>query len=271
MKRILLFIGFIALFSQLKAQNDVACTPDPDALDSTAIVSPLPYDEEAMTGGIADSPVCIGEPYELVFNIRIPDSTSLNNIPVNLLRAEIDVTGGVEGLPEGINYFCNPPDCIFPDTTLGCIVLKGTATANNMVGVNDLVITARIVIDAIGPVQTTIPGPFIPGTYSLIVNNSGECTSVGLNDYLLENISLSNTPNPVIGNTTIEITSLISGDFNFRVFDLAGKMLHTEKINLTVGYNAFNYDASVLAEGMYIYTLSDGLGTIAEKMVVERK
>ncbi len=271
MKKILLLAGLVVFFSQLKAQ-DVPCTPDPTVLDSTQIVFPLPYDEETMTGGIADSPVCIGEPYRLVFHLRIPDSAAIGGQPINLLRAEIDMEGAVEGLPEGIGYKCNPPDCVFPDTLLGCIALEGTASANNMAAINDLVISVRIAIEGIGLLPTTIPGPFTSGDggYSLVIKNPGECT-VGVNDYLSKNISLSNTPNPVISKTTIEVTSLLDGDFDFQVFDLSGKMLHMEKVALTAGYNTFDYDASNLAEGMYIYRLSDGFGSIAEKMIVEKR
>ena len=216
-------------------------------------------------------PACIGEPYELIFSFKIGDSTSINGFAVDLVRAEIATTGGVEGLPEGINYFCNPPDCIFPDTTLGCIVLRGTPTANNAIGSSQLVITATVVVDGLGSITETIPGNIFSGEYNLVLNEAGGCESVSTNDYLAQNIALANIPNPVIDQTTIEVTSDISGDFQFTIIDVAGRLMHSEQIQLATGYNSFNYDATDLGAGMYIYAISNGTGAISEKMIVGRR
>lgn len=271
MKKTLLLIGCLACFLSLQAQDDVACVPDPAFADSSFVVSPLPLDPATGLGGIEAFPACIGEPYELVVSFRIGDSTSFNGFDVNLIRAEIAQTGAIEGLPEGINYLCNPPDCIFPDTTLGCIVLTGTPTSNNPIGVNKLVITAQVVLEALGTITETIPGMLVSGEYNLMVNEAGGCTSVSTNDFLANNITLGNIPNPVIDQTLIEVSSEINGAFQFHVLDVAGKLLHSEKIQLTTGYNSFNYDASELEAGMYIYSISNELGAIAEKMVVGRR
>ncbi len=271
MKKIILFIGCgLFCFLQLNAQ-DVACQPDQAFADSTQVVSPLPLDPSTGMGGIEAFPACIGEPYELIFTFRIGDSTSINGFGVDLLRAEIATTGGIEGLPEGVNYFCNPPDCIFPDTTLGCIILTGTPTANNTAGVSPLIITATVVVDGLGSITETIPGRIFTGEYNLVLNEAGGCESVSTNDYLAQNISLGNIPNPVVAQTMIEVSSDISGDFQFNVFDVAGKRLHAEQIQLTTGYNSFNYDASELESGMYIYSVSNGTGAISEKMIVNRR
>lgn len=270
MKKIILLSSFIFCIFQLNAQ-DVACVPDQTFADSAQLVSPLPLDPSTGEGGIEMFPACIGEPYELVFTFRIGDSTAINGFGVNLLRAEIATTGGVTGLPEGVNYFCNPPDCIFPDTTLGCIVLTGTPTANNTVGVRPLVITATVVVDGLGSITETIPGNIFTGEYNLVLNEAGGCESVSTNDYLAQNIALANIPNPVIDQTTIEVTSDISGDFQFTVLDVAGRLMHSEQIQLTSGYNSFNYDATDLGAGMYIYAISNGTGAISEKMIVGRR
>lgn len=270
MKKTLLFLVFIGFAFSLLAQ-EVACEPDPIFRDSAQVVFPLPLDPETGVGGIEMFPVCIGEPYELVFSFRIGDSAVFNGVPINLLRAEIDTTGAVEGLPEGLNYACNPPDCIFQDTTLGCIVINGIATENNPIGINNLVITATVVIDLFGPITETIPGNFFAGEYNLIVQEAGQCGTVSVNDFLAENIALSNIPNPVIDQTTIEVTSNLNGEFQFGVFDLTGKQVHNEQIQLINGYNSFIYDAADLSAGMYIYTISDGRGAISQKLVVGRR
>ena len=268
-KIILLFTFCLAGLLQLSAQ-DVACIPDSTFADSAQVVSPLPLDPATGEGGIEMFPACIGEPYELVFTFRVGDSTAINGFAVDLLRAEIATTGAVAGLPEGVNYFCNPPDCIFPDTTLGCIVVSGTPTENNEVGVKPLVITATIVVDGLGSITETIPGRIFTGEYNIQVNEAGGCASVSTSDYLAQNIALGNSPNPVIGQTAIEISSAISGDFQFTVYDVAGKLLHAQQVQLTSGYNSFMYDAAELEAGMYIYAISNETGAISEKMIVSK-
>ena len=270
MKKIILFIGCsLICLLQLTAQ-DVACVPDPAFADSSFVVSPLPFDPSTGEGGIEAFPACIGEPYELVFSFRIGDSTNFNGFDVNLIRAEISTTDAVEGHPEGLNYFCNPPDCIFQDTTLGCIVITGTPTENNTAGVNNLIISTSVVLEALSSIEETIPGNIVTGEYNLILNEMGGCESVSTNDFLAQNIALGNSPNPVIGQTTIEVSSDISGDFQFNVFDVAGKLMHSEQIQLTTGYNSFIYDAADLEAGMYIYAISNGTGAISEKMIVSK-
>lgn len=271
MKKIILFIGCsLIAFLQLNAQ-EVACLPDSTFADSSRLVSPLPLDPATGEGGIEAFPACIGEPYELVFTFRLGDSATISGFTVDLFRAEIATTGGVAGLPQGLNYFCNPPDCIFPDTTLGCIVIKGTPTADNMLGTNKLVISAGVVADIVGVFNTTIPGPLFTGEYNLVLNEAGGCESVSTNDYLAQNISLANIPNPVIDQTTIEVSSDISGEFQFTVLDIAGKLMHSEQIQLATGYNAFTYNAADLNAGMYIYAISNGTGAISKKMIVSRR
>ena len=270
MKKTLLLFGFFAFCIALNAQ-EVACEPDQSFADSARVVSPLPLDPATGEGGIEMFPVCIGDPYELVFTIKIGDSATVQGFTLDLFRAEIATSGAVAGLPEGLNYFCNPPDCVFQDTTLGCIVIKGTATENNSIDTNSLVITATAILDVLGNFTSTIPGPLFAGELNLVVKNQGECSSVSTSDFLAKNLTLGNIPNPVIDRTLIEVSSEISGDFQFHVFDVAGKLMHREKVQLTIGYNAFNYDASKLGEGMYIYTLSNELGAVSQKMIVGRR
>ena len=271
MKKILLSLTFSMIGLLQMSAQDVACVPDPAFADSAQVVSPLPLDPATGEGGIEMFPACIGEPYELVFSFRVGDSTNINGFGVDLLRAEIATTGAVEGLPEGVNYFCNPPDCIFPDTTLGCIVVRGTPTENNMPGISPLIITATVVVDGLGSITETIPGRIFTGEYNLKLNEMGGCESVSTNDYLAQNIALANIPNPVIDQTTIEVSSEISGEFQFQVFDVAGKLTHSEQVLLTAGYNSFVYDATTLDAGMYIYAISNGTGAISEKMIVSRR
>jgi len=269
MKRLLLFFAFMSSLSLLHAQEEVACMPDTSQLDANALVFPLPLNE-AGEGGLAAFPACINEEFELVFTLSVPDSLDANGNVIDISYAEIETTGAITGLPEGVNYFCNPPDCVFPDTLVGCIVLKGTPTSNNAPGAYDIVIVANAQLGPL-PFPVTFPGPLVPGSYSLTLNEEGNCADVSTSvNYLAEQVSLGNTPNPVQTQTKIEMTSLISGDFQFKVMDMTGRVVEQKTIQLQVGYNAFQLNVGDLENGMYVYTLSDGKAMIFEKMLVEK-
>lgn len=271
-KNLLLFTLFLGFVFHLNAQDDVACMPDSTFRDSSQVVFPRPLDPSTLLGGIEAFPACIGEPYELVFSFILGDSAEISGLGVDLIQAQIETTGAVEGLPEGLNYFCNPPDCIFQDTVLGCIVIRGTPTENNQVGVSDLVITAQLTASIFPePITETIPGQIITGEYNFVLNEAGACQTSSTTDFLANNLTLANTPNPVIDNTLIELSAEISGDFQFQVYDLAGQLMHRQKVTLSSGYNAFEYNASNLGEGMYIYSISNELGAVSKKMIIGKR
>jgi len=258
------------VFTQLDAQEPV-CIPDTMFQNAPPGAFPLPLNEGE--GGLAEFPACINEAYDLVFTIRLGDSVNVAGLgSIDIFSATLGTTGAVTGLPEGLNYFCNPPDCIFPDTLLGCILVTGTPTEANAPGAYPLVIRGSVLLDGFGDFPLEFPGLLAAGEYILDLNDTGGCeeVSTSIPSYLKSNIELSNIPNPVHTTTMIEMTSLIDGDFQFKVFDMTGKSIHSENIHLNVGYNTLSYDATSLGEGMYIYTLGDGNAMIYEKMMVSR-
>jgi len=278
MKKILLLLAIISTLSNAYSQvgqETPACLPDSIYQDSSAGAYPLPLDA-AGNFGLAEFPACINEPYELVFTIKLGDSISVATVgTVDVVSAKIERTGAISGLPEGLMYLCNPPDCVFPDTTLGCIVVTGIPTENNTEEEYPLVISGAAVLNLGGLIDfpLTFPGLIADGAYIIPLNAEGACardSTVSTQNYLSQNISLGNTPNPVVATTKIEMTSLLAGDFQFTVYDMVGKSRYQQTVPLKVGYNTLNFDASNLQEGMYIYTLSDGTAAIAKKMMVRR-
>jgi len=238
MKKLLLLVALISVFTQLDAQ-EVVCEPDTMFQNAPPGAFPMPLNNGE--GGLAEFPACINEPYNLVFTIRLGDSVSI-------------------------------ADCIFPDTLLGCILVTGTPTDANQPGSFPLTIEGSVLLDLLGDFPLVFPGILAPGEYILDLNDTGGCEAVSTSipSYLKSNIELSNTPNPVTTSTLIEMTSLIDGDFQFKVFDMTGRSVHSENIHLNIGYNTLSYDASALGGGMYIYTLGDGNAMIHEKMMVSR-
>ena len=64
--------------------------------------------------------------------------------------------------------------------------------------------------------------------------------------------------------------SRVSGEFQLSVFDLTGKQLRQQDIFLTEGENQIEFDGSDLANGMYLYSISQGEGQVINKMIIQR-
>ena len=273
MKKTLLFALLVcSVFNIAQAQVPVCKRDSLVLLDTSAIVSPLPY--------LPTNPVyrlneaCIGQPYKQYVTVEVPQTITLSGITAGLVSASLPTTGGVTNLPGGLTYACDPPNCVFNVGTLGCIVLYGTpnAPSASLPDTLDLKIKASVITTlAAFPFPIDIPGPAVPGNFYLIVKPAGSVCAVSPTfDPSTQIESMKNTPNPFSGQTLIEVEALESGDFRFEVFDLLGQRVHANTVRLETGTNRFHFDAGSLANGTYLYSLSNGIGRAAKRMVVSR-
>lgn len=252
---------------QLSAQT-VVCTPDTTDLDSIIVVRPEPYqEEENPDGGIQDCAV-IGEPFEFVFTIKVDESYELGGTTIDV---DSIVITDINGLPEGITYECSFDNCSFARDTFGCIILSGTPEANNPTQQYQLEIIGTIH----GPLltfNTTFPNPAIaPGEYNLNLvaeRNDADCAPTSTDNILARQLTLTNQPNPFSGTTTIVVEALQSQTLTFTVMDLLGQRVHEQTVRLSAGVNSFEYNAQNLANGLYLYSISDGVHVVSQKMMV---
>lgn len=172
MKQLYSFFLLSILFQCAQAQ---ACLPDSVIRDSAVGVYPKPITPTNPNGGIKTA-ACIDKPYEFVFTIKISDTVTVPGIPIpiNLNNASIDTAGAISGLPVGIGYSCNPPNCVFEKNTIGCLVLNGTPTDVNTPGIFRPVITLTL-STVLGPIEVMYPGQFFPGEYLLTLLDK-DCT-----------------------------------------------------------------------------------------------
>lgn len=269
MKKFLLLLLVFTGFSMTKS-NAQFCTPDKTLVDSVvglSVLFPAPYDTATMMGGFEDT-TCIGVYFETALNIVIPETVPFNGTDVPLFN--ITVTG-VTGLPIGLNFACTPQSCVFvPSDTVACINIYGIATEDNIPGDFQLGIegTANVGFDV--PLSLLIDNG--AGGYFLFVRPESElsCSGVATENLLLNSMSISNSPNPFSYETVIEIGSEISDEFNFQVFNMLGAVQHHEKVNIMEGRNQIAFDGSHLSEGVYFYTISNHLGQLTGKMMINR-
>jgi hypothetical protein len=267
MKKSLLPILLLFVFAAAQAQT---CVRDSTVLQDTTVISPFPYTPAYPVNEL--NPACIGQPYSQSFTIEVPAIFVFNGVNLPLTSASIATTGAISGLPAGVTYLCDPPNCVFNANTLGCILLYGTPTPNNTAPDTVNLSINAIVATPFASLPVAFPGPIAPGNYFLEIYPAGStaCSSSSTDDLSGQIASIQNQPNPFGQQTLISVESKVTGDFLFQVFSLTGQRLHEQPLRLFEGSNQFNFDAGALPDGTYFYTLSNQEGKISRLMVVAK-
>jgi hypothetical protein len=266
MTRFLLAFVLCATTTFLAAQN---CNPDMSYADSTAGVYPEPYEPNINpNGGITDCAV-IGQPFEFTLTIVVNDTLTYSGLSFPL---DSVLVNSVTGLPAGINYVCDPPNCHFASNTIGCAKIFGIATNGNPPGAYDLTIGGSAFVNgSVFPLPIVFPDANLaPGKYTIQVNaNANDPCGVNSTTDLSRHLSIQTVPNPVAGIAQIKINSQISGEFQFQLVDLLGNRIAQRQIHIMDGTNSIEFDASQLPNGLYLAQLRNDNGQVAQKIVVQ--
>jgi hypothetical protein len=248
---LILILGIYAASSQ-----SFACLPDSLYRDSTVGVYPKPVTAANPNGGI-NKPACINKPYEFVLTIKIPDTTSYQGFVVGLKSAKIATTGAIKNLPAGLTYMCNPPDCIFPALSIGCIILKGTPESSNTPGKYKPIIALTLNTVSFGSFDFEYPGSQFPGEYILTLLD--ENCLIATEDHT----EVKNTwyPNPNQGTMYTNGKNIK----NVRLYNNMGKMVYSN-----LGTNMLEINHS-LTEGLYFINWYEGDQFFTQKMWIKNK
>ncbi len=123
-----------------------ACTPDPSHTEFGIYTSD--------PSGLPDG--CEGEFYSEVITAVIPDSLAgYPLISVTILT--------VNGLPDSMDYDCNPSTCVFAPDTSACVVFEGTP---HETGVFSISVTLRVKVQVI-IFPVTVDTTFVIGDFTV--------------------------------------------------------------------------------------------------------
>jgi len=257
MKKIILFLLLFAGTQVAIAQD---CEPDPQYADAPAGVYPLPDSVGSPTSSLPTG--FENQPYELLFTAVVPDTTTIELTPGNPSLLDLDNVTllDIEGLPPGLSYSCNPPDCIFPDESQGCVLISGTPT---QAGTYSLLVNTTVGV-GVAMLPVTFPGLLVAGEYKILIDED-----IAVDDVAEDVLGLGqNIPNPFSNFTEIQIDTKRSGLFEFKVYNVLGKLLYDEKVTLSVGKNTITFDGSQLHSGIYFYSVGQGNDRVTRRMVV---
>jgi hypothetical protein len=268
-KKVLVWVVLIHLTGLVAINGQDICVPSETYADSSAGVYPLPYHELLFPDGGIDDTVCIGTPFDYTFTAVLEDSIKWMGFSFKLNSLEI-LPNGVLNLPAGLQYGCNPPNCLFLANTMGCLKIFGTATEENQPGQFDLKLRAKIVVaNGLLTVIDTLPDLLIPGShYYLEVEpaSGNHCQTSSLENQVKKSL-VELFYQPVNEKIRINLNQLSTPWLEFEILDMTGKIWHSKQI-LNPGLEPFNLDISMLSQGLYYCRVRTPQGFSGLKFVV---
>jgi hypothetical protein len=251
MKKILLTLTLAFAFIGAQAQ----CTPDPQF--TTAGIYP-----DSTTWNATSA--IVGQAYNEVITIITPLDTSAElfglTIPVTIQTIELT---NVTGLPTSFSYACANSNCIFIGGNTSCAALSSPSPTASEVGLHQIFMYTTTTADAgIYGIQTQED---IIDYYYINVTNSTSVVNQ-FNDFTFELKDVF--PNPVNSNSKIQFISGNSADVVFTVFNYLGDKIEERNIAANRGINNIEISANDYANGMYLYSINNGMQIVSKRMII---
>lgn len=236
-------------------------TAYPQCVPDVTITQPGIYPDSAT--GLA--PGIVGQPYNQVMQIKVPVDTQVVYLGFNLTATIQSIQlMSFTNLPPGITYACNPANCIFPGGSNGCVLLSGTP---NTAGV----------YTPVAIVKTTATVNLFGQTITLTQNDTVDYYTIVIGVTGLSEINPSvlnlgqNYPNPALSKTMIDFYVPVNGDYQFKLFNLIGKEVQRQQLNIRKGINTIEVNVKDLPPGVYMYSLSGNNSTLTRRLIVQQK
>ena len=250
MKKILLTLTLALAFVGANAQ----CTPDPQF----TLAGIYPDSSIGMPDAI------VGQPYNEIITIIVSTDTTVDvfgqSISVNIQQIELtDVTN----LPPSFSYDCLAPNCTFAGGTTTCAILSSASPTASEIGLHQIFMYTTTTVDA-GLLGTQTQNDTIDYYYINVTNTTSTVSQ--FNDFTFELKDVF--PNPVNSNSKIQFISGNSTDIVFSVFNHLGEKIEERNIATTRGVNNIEISASNYANGMYLYSINNGIQIVSKRMII---
>jgi len=254
MKKILLTLTLALAFVGANAQ----CNPDPQFTVSGV------YPDSA--SGI--SPAYVGQLYNQNITIITPIDTFVANplggADILVTIDNIDLTN-VTGLPSSFSYECDPPNCSFSGGTIACAELYSAGPTSSEIGSHQIIFETTTYVSNVPFINTTTQDDVIDYYYLNISSSTNTINK--FNDFTFELKDIF--PNPVNNNAKIQFISGSSADIVFTVFNYLGEKIEERNIAATRGINDIEISANDYANGVYLYSINNGIQLVSKRMIIE--
>ena len=250
MKKTLLTLALAFAFIGAQAQ----CTPD------AQFTLPGIYPDSAT--GL--STAIVGQTYNEVITIISPLDTSVmilgQAVPVTIQTIELT---SVTGLPASFSYDCATANCTFSGGSTSCAVLTSPSPTVAEVGLHQIIMNTTTTVDA-GLLGIQTQDDVIDYYYINVANTTSVINR--FNDFTFELKDIF--PNPVNSNAKIQFISGNSADVVFTVFNHLGAKIEEKYIAASRGVNDIEVSANDYANGMYLYSINNGVQIVSKRMII---
>jgi hypothetical protein len=209
----------------------------------------------------------VGVPYTQNITVVVPKDTNATifgntqTFHFTHIDLQTNITTPVNyGLPPGLSLAGTPANFQFPGNDSSCMIIYGTPTT---AGSYSLSFTLKAYVQEFPgvPVSTQVIKYYIIN----IAPATGIATNANVSFAVMQNI-----PNPVKDNTNIKFTSPSDGKAKLTMFNVAGQKIAEREMSTVRGDNSFDFDASQLENGVYLYTVEMNQQKQCRRMVVAR-
>jgi hypothetical protein len=171
------------------------------------------------------------------------------------------VVTGVDSLAPGLTYQCLSPSCKFVPGS-SCLVISGTPTQtwNHTITVH---ITPYVYYFASHFAYT----PQTNKQYRSVVNAPTGIETLDLSAFEVE----QNIPNPFNGKSEIHYSSTTPATIEFRVYNMLGAIVYSNKYKAEKGMNTIGLEANTFSPGIYMYSIKNGTTAITKRMIVSNE
>ena len=247
------FLTLTLAFAFVGAQAQ--CTPDPQF----TIAGIYPDSATGLPNAM------VGQAYNEVITIisLLDTSTVILGQTISVTIQTIELTS-VTGLPPSFSYDCATTNCIFAGGSTSCAVLTSAGPTSAEIGSHQVIMNTTTTVDAgLFGIQTQND---VVDYYYINVSNA---TSVinRFNDFTFELKDVY--PNPVNSNAKIQFISGSSANVVFSVFNYLGEKIEERNIAATRGVNDIEISAKDYANGMYLYSINNGIQVVSKRMIIE--
>ena len=210
-----------------------------------------------------------GVAYESVIQFMVPTDTLYSltpgsppmTIPINNITLD-----GVQNLPAGLTYDCNPGTCVFNGGSNGCVKISGTvAEADTGIYRLTLNTTANVMFSG-----TNLPMPTDDSSFVLVVGNVTMPPSSSINTPVTIVKHLEVFPNPLAEEGTISFYVSQSTNVEVRVVDMIGNMIYTESLRNVSGVQNLGVNSSDFSNGVYFISVTNGKDTMTKKVMINK-
>jgi hypothetical protein len=225
------------------------CTPNSNYADSSWGIWP-----DTSTNFV---PGYLSTSYSQNIDFKVPSDAGLLDVTYAGLPITSITLDNVNNLPPGLDYVCDNSNCGWNADDLGCAFISGNPSS---IGAYDITldVTVNISLGFLG----TLPVPQSFGGYRIIVSSSS--TGFSNNDLHIEKAF----PNPADNLTVIKYISSSLNKTNLTIMNMLGEVVYTSKQTPKIGQNKLSVSTYNLNNGIYIYSLSDGVNVKTSRLVV---